>query len=54
MIVRPFLRFETGCASYLFGCAGHGRCAVVDPFEEEVDAYLSFAENKKMKITHVL
>jgi glyoxylase-like metal-dependent hydrolase (beta-lactamase superfamily II) len=54
MILRPFLRFETGCASYLFGCAGHGRCAVVDPFEEEVDAYLSFAESKKMKITHVL
>ena len=31
MIFRPFLRFDTGCASYLLGCGSLGRCAVVDP-----------------------
>ena len=30
MIFRPFYYFETGCAAYLFGCGGLGKCAVVD------------------------
>jgi hypothetical protein len=30
MIFRPFYHFETGCAAYLFGCGGLGKCAVVD------------------------
>ena len=44
MILRPFLFSETACASYLFGCLGHGKLAVVDPHEALVDAYLSEAE----------
>jgi hydroxyacylglutathione hydrolase len=54
MIFRPYYRFETGCASYLFGCGGLGKCAVVDPLEEEVEAYLAFAAAKGMAITHVI
>jgi glyoxylase-like metal-dependent hydrolase (beta-lactamase superfamily II) len=53
MIVRPYYYFDTGCAAYLFGCGGLGKCAVVDPHERDVDAYMAFAEAKGMKITHV-
>jgi hypothetical protein len=35
MIFRPFFDFEHGCAAYLFGCGGHGLCAVVDAREPE-------------------
>lgn len=31
MIFRPFYRFDTGCAAYVFGCGGQGICCVVDP-----------------------
>jgi len=54
MIFRPFYRFETGCAAYLFGCGGKGKCVVVDPQEQDVDAYVRFAEEKAMCITHVI
>jgi len=54
MIFRPFYRFETGCAAYLFGCGGKGKCVVVEPQEQDVDAYLRFADEKAMRITHVI
>ncbi len=54
MIFRPYYYFETGCAAYLFGCGGKGKCAVVDPHEEDMDAYLAFASAQGMKITHVI
>jgi hydroxyacylglutathione hydrolase len=54
MIFRPYYTFETGCAAYLFGCGGLGRCAVVDPREEDVEAYVAFAESKGMRITYVI
>ena len=53
MIFKPFYYFDTGCAAYLFGCGSLGQCAVVDPQERDIDAYLSFAANKGMKVTHV-
>lgn len=53
MIFRPFHYFDTGCSAYLFGCGTVGQCAVVDPQERDVDAYLAFAEAKRMAITHV-
>jgi hydroxyacylglutathione hydrolase len=53
MIFRPFHYFDTGCAAYLFGCGSLGRCAVVDPQERDVDAYVAFAAAKGMAITHV-
>ena len=54
MIFKPYYYFETGCATYLFGCGGLGQCAVVDAHVEDVDAYLAFAASKGMRITHVL
>jgi glyoxylase-like metal-dependent hydrolase (beta-lactamase superfamily II) len=53
MIFRPFYRFETGCAAYVFGCGGQGIACVVDPHEADVDAYVAFAASKAMRITHV-
>ena len=54
MIFKPFYRFETGCASYVIGCGGLGKCAVVDPVDEYVDEYIAFAAAKEMRITHAL
>jgi glyoxylase-like metal-dependent hydrolase (beta-lactamase superfamily II) len=53
MIFRPFYRFETGCAAYVFGCGGQGLACVVDPQEPDVDAYAGFAAAKGMHIAHV-
>lgn len=54
MIFRPYYYFETGCAAYLFGCGGLGKCAVVDAHERDLDAYAEFAASKGMRITHVI
>jgi glyoxylase-like metal-dependent hydrolase (beta-lactamase superfamily II) len=54
MIFRPFFDFDHGCASYLFGCGGQGLSAVVDAREEELDAYVHFADAKRIRITHVI
>lgn len=54
MIFRPFLYFDTGCASYVFGCTTAGQGAVVDPQERDVDVYVAFAESKGLRITHVI
>lgn len=54
MIFRPFYRFETGCAAYVFGCGGQGICCAVDPHEADVDAYLAFAADKAMRIAYVI
>lgn len=54
MIFKPYYYFDTGCAAYLFGCGGHGKCAVVDAHEEDVEAYQAFAASKGMTITHVI
>jgi hydroxyacylglutathione hydrolase len=53
MIFRPFYRFETGCAAYVFGCGGQGLGCVVDPQEGDVDDYIGFAAAKGLRITHV-
>ena len=54
MIFKPYYYFETGCAAYLFGCGGLGKCAVVDAHEEDIDAYMAFAASKGMRITYVM
>lgn len=54
MIFRPFYYYDLGCASYLFGCGTVGRCAVVDPRADDVEAYVAFAREKKMQITQVI
>lgn len=53
MIFKPYYYFDTGCAAYLFGCGSLGACAVADARENDVDAYVEFAANKGMRITHV-
>ena len=54
MIFRPYYYFDKGCAAYLFGCGTLGRCAVVDPRAEDVDSYIAFANDKNMRIAHVI
>lgn len=54
MIFKPFYYFDTGCAAYAFGCGSLGKGAVVDPQERDLDSYVSFAESKGLKITHVI
>jgi hydroxyacylglutathione hydrolase len=54
VIFRPFYYFDTGCAAYVFGCGTLGKCAVVDPQERDVDAYVAFGSSKGMRITHVI
>lgn len=44
MIFRQILHPETGCASYVFGCTGKGKLAVVDPHAEHIGDYLAIAE----------
>ena len=53
MIFKSFYYDKTGCASYLFGCGTIGKCAVVDPHEQDVETYVNFALSKGMHITHV-
>jgi hypothetical protein len=36
MIFSPFYYFKTGCAAYVFGCAGLGVGAVVDPQADDM------------------
>jgi hydroxyacylglutathione hydrolase len=54
MIFKPYYAFETGCATYLFGCGTVGTCAIVDPHERDIDAYIEFAAAKGMRITQVI
>jgi hydroxyacylglutathione hydrolase len=54
VIFKPYYYFGTGCAAYLFGCGGLGKCAVVDAHEEDVDAYVELARSKGMTIAHVI
>lgn len=54
MIFRPFYRFDTGCAAYVFGCGGKGVGVVVDPHLDDVDAYADFAAAKGMRIVRVI
>jgi len=54
VIFKPYYYFETGCATYLFGCGSLGKCAVVDAHQEDIDAYAEFAVSKGMRITYVV
>ena len=53
MIFRQLLETETGCVSYVIGCAGKGRAAVVDP-QVDVDRYLEIAGRYGMRIEAVV
>jgi len=54
MFFRQFLNDETACASYLLGCATHGKLAVVDPHVDLVDDYIALAGVQGIPIVAVL
>ena len=54
MYFRQFLKDETACASYLFGCKTVGEFAVVDAHVDLVDDYIAGAEAQGARITAVL
>jgi hydroxyacylglutathione hydrolase len=54
MIFQQILNEETGCLSYLIGCAQAGQAAVVDPGRERVDDYVALAKRKGLMITDII
>jgi glyoxylase-like metal-dependent hydrolase (beta-lactamase superfamily II) len=54
MICRPYYYFDLGCAAHLFGCGTLGKGAVVDARADDIDAYLTFAVAKNLRLTHVI
>ena len=53
MVLRQFLFAPGSCASYLFGCATHGKLAVVDPHVDLVEEYVVAAAGIGSPITAV-
>ena len=54
MFFRQFLKDDSACASYLFGCKSKERFAVVDPHADLVDDYIRIAEAQGVPIVAVL
>jgi hydroxyacylglutathione hydrolase len=54
MFFRQLLNEGTACASYVLGCATHGKLAVVDPHVDLVDEYVAVAEAQGIPIVAVL
>jgi glyoxylase-like metal-dependent hydrolase (beta-lactamase superfamily II) len=53
MIFRQILHPQTGCASYLFGCTGKAKLAVVDPHAEHLEDYLEIAKQANSPIVAI-
>jgi|FLYN01.1.fsa_nt_gi glyoxylase-like metal-dependent hydrolase (beta-lactamase superfamily II) len=53
MIFRQILHPETGCASYVFGCTGKRKLAVVDPHLDHLDDYLAVAHQVNSPIVAI-
>jgi len=54
VIFRQILHPATGCASYVFGCAGKKKLAVVDAHHEHLADYLAVAESVGSPIVAIL
>jgi len=54
MIFQQLLNEESGCLSYLIGCAQAGRAVIVDPGRDRVHEYLRLARKKGLTITDVI
>jgi hydroxyacylglutathione hydrolase len=54
MFFRQFLKDETACASYLFGCKTAGKFAVVDGHADLVGDYVAAAEAQGSEIVAVI
>src|SRR5574337_916827 len=53
MIFRQILHPQTGCASYVFGCTGKGKLAVVDPHRDHIAEYLDIARQANSPIVAI-
>lgn len=53
MILRQILHPQTGCASYVFGCTGKAKLAVIDPHVDHLDEYLSIAQQAASPIVAI-
>lgn len=53
MYIQQFFIDGLGCASYLVGCESVGVAAVIDP-DRDVQKYLDAAQNRGLKITHII
>ena len=53
MYLQQFFIDGLGCASYIVGCESAGVAAVVDP-DRDVQKYLDAAQNRALKITHIV
>jgi glyoxylase-like metal-dependent hydrolase (beta-lactamase superfamily II) len=53
MIFRQILHPQTGCASYVFGCTGKAKLAVVDPHLEHIEEYLAVAQQANSPIVAI-
>ncbi|HZF04228.1 MAG TPA: rhodanese-like domain-containing protein [Patescibacteria group bacterium] len=54
MIFQQLLNEESGCLSYVIGCAQAGRAVIVDPGRDRVHDYLRIARKKGLTITDVV
>ncbi len=53
MIFRQILHPSTGCASYVFGCTGKQKLAVVDPHIDHLEDYLAVAQQANSPIVAI-
>jgi hydroxyacylglutathione hydrolase len=53
MLVQQFFVDGLGCASYLIGCEAKGEAVVIDP-DRDIRKYLRTAEEKGLRITHII
>lgn len=53
MIFRQILHPATGCASYIFGCTGKAKLAVVDPHLEHIADYLTISQQANSPIVAI-
>src|SRR5262245_66399998 len=54
MIFHQLLNEESGCLSYLIGCAEPDQAVVVDPGRDRVDEYVRLARKQGLRITRLL
>lgn len=54
MYFRQIIREDIGCASYLVGSTDESVAVVVDPRLDMVDEILSLAQQKGLRITHII
>ena len=54
VIFQQMLNEESGCLSYLIGCAQAGQAVIVDPARDRVDDYVAMARRKGLTITGIV